>query len=121
MAGIRHKRNIATTLGALTMEMDEEKRKQLEFVMRIGTQMRNYMTDCLIKTFDTHEERCAAFYSLLINFVANAISEVSTTERLRQNVEEIIEGLQQWLDGTENMIIKFHQSHTTALKKEDLH
>lgn len=89
--------------------------------MRIGIQMRNFVNDMLVKTFKTHEERSAAFYSLMVNFLANSVSEISEPERLHQNIEEIIVGIRDWLKGTQGTIIKFHNLKSPTIKKEDLH
>lgn len=88
--------------------------------MRIGIQMRNFVTDQLIKNFDTHEERSTVFYSLMVNYIANSLADISDADRLDQNLEEVIQGLRDWVKGTQSTIVKFNRLKS-VLKKEDLH
>jgi len=106
------------------MEMNEEdKKRQIEFVMKIGFQMKTFLNDCLVDYFKTDEERAAAFYSTLINFIANSIAEASAPDRLKDNVNEIIEGLQDWMNGKDILFVNYDPKTNQVYKdkKEDLH
>jgi hypothetical protein len=102
------------------MEMEADKKKQFEFVMEVSFLLRKLMTERLLETFETHDERSAAFYSLLINFVGNSISEVSEPQRMATNMEEIIIGLKEWMTGT-NITYMRYDPKTSKIKLGDLH
>lgn len=102
-------------------EADElEKKRQLEFVMKVGYQMKTFLNKCLIDAFKSHEEMSAAFYSTLINFVANTILEFSEPENFNNNLLGIIKGLQDWINRAD-MVRASYDPKTNKINKEDLH
>lgn len=121
MASIRNKRDFTTALGRINMEMSDAKvKKQLEFVMKVGYQMKTFLNKCLIDAFKTHDDRSAAFYSTLINFVANTVSEVSEPENAANNIKDIIKGLEDWVEGKGIVMMKLDPI-TKKVNREDLH
>ena len=100
--------------------LDEDQTKQMEFVMKVGYQMKIFLNNCLIDAFNTHEERSAAFYSTLVNFIANCLSEVSEGDNLKRNIKEVIDGLNDWLEKKDHLLVKY-DPNTNTVKKEGIH
>lgn len=101
---------------------DEELKQEIEFIMKVGAPMRQFLIDNISERFPDNAIRSRVLFNFMSNFICNTMQDVSDPKHMKDNIMEIIDNITAWANMThEGIIANYDPVTKRIINKEEMH
>lgn len=86
-----------------------DKQKDCEFIMKLGSKVKDLLVEGLKTEYNNHDDRARMLFSFLSNFSCNTIADLTQGDKLKENIDVLLNQITLWSEGkfTDARIARF--------------